>query len=151
MAENSAWKHTQATVTARLEQEEPLKAIFSAFVPAPAEASALMPVGLLPLSWAVSHAMWQASVRKFGRAAGVPMARRMTMAATSRRLIIWKADRRWRLREFLGELPLGRIGDIDVSGSGSRSRLVTLHLKTGGDVPLKLQPEPANWLRAYLA
>jgi hypothetical protein len=141
------WKQTRTKVTAYLGHDEPLESLFTALVPPPERGGLTISVLVLPVVWAVWLVTWQAAVRKSSRAAQVPLARRMIVALTPRRLVIWKASSRWRLRAIAGDLPRDRVASIAVSGSGSRSRTLILHLTTGASITMKVAPESANRLR----
>lgn len=70
----------------------------------------------------------------------------MVVALTDRRLVIWGASRRGRLRTVAGNLSRDRIADNAVSGSGCRSRTLILNQTTGASITLKVSPESASRL-----
>ena len=141
------WKQTRATITEYLGHDEPLESMFTALVPPPERGGLTASAAVWPIVWAIWLATWQAAVRKSSQSAQVPLARRMIVVLTPRRLVIWRASRRWRLRAVAGDLSRDRIADIAVSGSAPRSRTLILHLTTGASITLKVSPESASRLR----
>lgn len=142
MAKGPDWERTKKFIRPRLQPGEPAE-LFVAWVPRKGDYRGLTFVAYLPLILALDYVTNLIVIRKASRAAGVPLAARMIMAFSARRLIICRATRRWEFSEVMGDLPLDRIGSVDVSRSGSRSRAVTLGLKTGGTVTLKMPADRA--------
>jgi hypothetical protein len=150
MVDGPDWNQTRSTITEYLGPDEPLESMFTALVPPPDRGGLMASAAVWPIVWAVWLATWQATVRKSSRAAQVPLARRMVVALTPQRLVIWRASRRWRLGAVTGDLPRDRIADTTVYGSGSRSRTLTLQLTTGASITLKVSPESASRLRELM-
>lgn len=142
------WKQARVTITEYLGRDEPAE-LSTAFVPPPDHGDGgLVIPGLMPLAWAVRYLRWKAAVRKASRAAQLPLTRKMIVALTPRRLVIWQATSRWRLGELAGDLPLDQITGIAVSGSGPRSRVLTLTMAAGTELAVRVAPEMAGLLRA---
>jgi hypothetical protein len=60
----------------------------------------------------------------------------MIIAVTGRRLVVWAANRWWRLGKLAGNLPRDRITGITMATMGTRSRTLVLHLSTGPTVTI---------------
>jgi len=112
------WTRTRDVVTAFLEPEERPVTLFTALVPPPERGGEIVDVILAPLVWAVWHATWRHSTRAASRAANITLAPRMVIALTPRRMVVWRANRRWRLGTMAGELPRHLI----VRGHGAARR-----------------------------
>lgn len=55
----------------------------------------------------------------------------MIIVLTPRRLVIGQADRGWRLRTVMGDLPRDRIAKVELSVASDRTRRAILHLNNG--------------------
>ena len=151
MSGDTDWEQTRTAISAHLEPDEPLEGIFTAVLPDEGRGRGFASSGLWPLILAVEYATRRADVRKAGQTAGVPLARRMIIGLTPRRLIIGKADRRWRLREIAGDLPRNQVANVDFGGASPRVRRVFLRLKNGESVTLRMSREVADQLRERLS
>lgn len=145
------WTRTHAVVTAFLEPEERPVTLFTALVPPPDWGGQIVDVILAPLVWAAWHATWRRSARAASRAAGIPLAPRMVIALTPRRMVIWQASRRWRLGTLAGELPRDLIAGATAPPGGTRSRPLVLRLATGQAVTVRVWPARADELAAQLS
>jgi hypothetical protein len=137
-------------VTAYLGPEDQPDVLFTAVTPAPESGVLLIEAVLAPLAWAVWRAMWSHNVRVASRAAGVPLAPRMIVALTPKRLVIWRATRNWRLGKVSGELPRERILRITEAGGGTRSRRLEFQMSTGSSFSLMVTKDAARQLTATL-
>lgn len=144
------WNRTRAIVTGYLEPDEHLVTLFTALIPPPESGGVVMAGALVPLVWAARHASWRHAARAAGRAAGIPVAPRMIVAMSARRIVIWRATRGWRLRDIRGELPRERVLGVTASGGGARSRRLALHLSTGSSITLLVVPAVADQLTTLL-
>lgn len=145
------WTQTRAVVTAFLEPEEGPVALFTALVPPPEWGGQIVDVIFAPLVWAAWHATWRRSARTASRAAGIALAPRMVIALTPRRMVAWRASRRWRLGTMAGELPRDLIAGATAPPGGTRSRALVLRLATGQAVTLRVWPATADDLAAQLS
>lgn len=100
---------------------------------------------------AVQHAMWRSSVRKTAQTAGVPLARRMIIGLTPRRLVIGEAGRGWRLRAIIGDLPRDQIVKVELGAASDRTRRAILHLSNGEIITLRMTRAIADQLQDRLS
>jgi hypothetical protein len=145
------WNQTYAAVTAHLEPDERPVTLFTALIPPPESGGVVIAGELAPLVWAVWHATWRHKTRAASRSADVPLAPRMIIAVTSRRLVIWAASRRWRLGKVVGDLLRDRITGITKAASGTRSQTLMLHLSTGPTVTIMVAAATADSLASVLS
>lgn len=145
------WNQTHAAVTAHLEPDERLVMLFTALTPPPESGGVVIEGVLVPLVWAVWHATWRHTTRAASRSADVPLAPRMIIAVTGRRLVVWAAKRRWRLGKVAGDVQRDRITGITRSASGTRSRTLVLHLSTGPTVTIMVAAAAADHLASALS
>jgi hypothetical protein len=94
----------------------------------------------------MDHAVWRYRARAASRSAQAPLAPRMIIAFTGRRLVIWAARRGWRLGKVIGDLPRDQIMQVTAAGTGTRSRLMALHLNDGQTVTLQVSARVATGL-----
>lgn len=106
---------------------------------------------MAPLVWVAWHGTWRRSAREASRAAGVALAPRMLIALTPRRMVVWRADRRWRLGTMTGELPRDLVVGATAPPGGTRSRELVLQLASGQAVTLRVWPATADDLTAQLS
>ena len=141
----------RTAISAHIEPGEPVEGIFTAVMPGEerGEGSAFGGLGFVVM--AVEHAMRRSSVRKTVQTAGVPLARRMIIALTPRRLVIGQADRGWRLRTITGDLPRDQIAKVELGAASDRTRRAILHLNTGESITLRMTRAGADQLRDRLS
>ena len=141
------WELIRAAATARLDPGEQVMAVFGALIPHQVSIGHLIAPELAPLIRLMDHAVWRHQARTASRSAQVPLAPRMIIAFTGRRLVIWAARRRWRLGKVIGDLPRDRIMQVvTATGTGTRSRLMVLHLSDGRTVTLQVSARVATGL-----
>jgi hypothetical protein len=138
-------------VAAHLEPGERPVTLFTALTPPPESDGMLIDGVLVPLAWAVRHATWRHTTRAASRSADTPLAPRMIVALTARRMVIWRATRRWRLGRVIGDLPRDRISGVTARTSGTRSSTLVLHLSTGPTVTIMVTSDSADQLAALLS
>jgi hypothetical protein len=141
----------RTAISAHIEPGEPVEGIFTAVMPGEGRSGGLAFGGLGLVVMAVEYAMRRSSVRKTVQAAGVPLARRMIIALTPRRLVIAQADRGWRLRTITGDLPRDQIAKVELGAASDRTRRAILHLNTGGSITLRMTRAGADQLRDHLS
>lgn len=95
--------------------------------------------------------MRRSSVRKTVQTAGVPLARRMIIGLTPRRLVIGRADRGWQLRTIMGDLPRDQIAKVELGAASDRSRRAIPHLNTGESITLRMTLAGADQFRDCLS
>lgn len=144
-------KQIEAAIRERLNPDERLEGIFSATVPNDERGGGLSFGGTRLIVMAVERAMHRAAIQKASQGAWVQLAPRMIIGLTAERLIIGRADRRWRLEDITGDLPLAHIKDVELGAASSRTRRVTLRLTNGEGVMLRMPRQTADKLRARLS
>lgn len=143
----------QAAAAADLEPGERLWALIPAITPAPDYGSGglVLLAPLIPLMMAAQRAAW----RKYARAAsvrsGFPLAPRMIIGVTDRRLMIWAARRRWRTGVSLGSVKLDGIVAAEAPTVGSGWRSVIIHLSSQQELTIKVPAIAADRLAAALS
>jgi hypothetical protein len=145
------WEKIRTAVSAHIEPGEPVEGIFTAVMTGEERGRGMVFGGLWPVVMAVEYAMRRSSVRKTAQTAGVPLARRMIIALTSRRLVIGQADRGWRLRTITGDLPRDQIAKVELGAASDRTRRAILHLNTGESIMLRMTRAGADQLRDRLS
>jgi hypothetical protein len=148
------WDRAGAAITAYLGPDEPPEAMFPAMTPRPFSEGLLIAAELAPVVRAVEDAMWWHRSRSASRKASVPLAPRMIIAVTGRRLVIWSARHNWRLGSLAGELPRSRIlraeaAEVPVGATGWCT--VLLHLADGQTVTIRASAETVTALTSRLS
>lgn len=91
----------------KLCEGETLVGVLPALSPPPdAAAGGLVLAFLIPVIRGVERWHWHRTSRRLATDSRFPLAPRMIVALTDRRLLIWEARRRWRLGAFLGFVTL---------------------------------------------
>ena len=152
MSRGPDWNQTRALIAARLEPDERLAGMFTAITPYPESYShgTIFIPELILLVRAAEHAVWRRSTQAASRSSQVPLAPRMIIAITDRRLVVWAADRRWRPRRLAGALSRDRIIGVTAKEGTSRVRTVVLELSAGETVTIRVDPEVAGVLPGML-
>ena len=140
----------RAAISAYFEPGEPVEGIFTAVMPGEERSGGLAFGELGLVVMAVEYAMRLSSARKTVQATGVPLARRMIIALTPRRLVIGQADRGWRLRTITGDLPRDQIAKVELGAASDRTQRAVLHLSTGESITLRMTRAGAAQLRDRL-
>lgn len=151
MSTGPDWEKTRAAISAHIEPGEPVEGIFTAVMPGEERGGGLAFGGLWPVVMAVEYAMRRSSVRETVQTVGVPLARRMIIALTPRRMVIGQADRRWRLRMIMGDLPRDQIAKVELGAASDHSRRAILHLNTGESITLRMTRAGADQFRDRLS
>lgn len=141
----------RTAISAHIECGEPVEGIFTAVMPGEARSGGLAFGGLGLVVMAVEYAMRLSSVRKTIQTTGVPLAPRMIIALTPRRLVIGQADRGWRLRTITGDLPRNQIAKVELGAASERTRRAVLHLNTGESITLRMTRAGADQFRDRLS
>jgi hypothetical protein len=145
------WEKTRTAISAHIEPGEPVEGIFTAVMPGEERGRGLAFGGVWPVVMAVEYAMRRSSIRKTVQTVGVPLARRMIIVLTPRRLVIGQAGRGWRLRAITGDLPRDQIAKVELGAASDRSRRAILHLNTGASITLRMTRAGADQLRDRLS
>src|SRR5215472_13760678 len=109
MVRSLDWEPVRAAAAAGLEPGEQVSAIFGAMIPYEFSRGHVIAAELVPLLWLMDHALWRHRARAASRSARIPLAPRMIIAVTGRRLVILAARRSWRPGNVIGDLPRDRI------------------------------------------
>jgi hypothetical protein len=135
-----------------MEPGERLWALIPAITPAPDYGSGgliVLPL-LIPLMMAAQRATWRKHASAASARSGFPLAPRMIIGVTDRRLIIWTARSRWRIGASLGSVMLDRIFAADAPSAGSGWRSVMIHLPSQ-KVTIKVPAAAADRLAVALS
>jgi len=145
------WK--QAAAAADLEPGERLWALIPAVTPAPDHGSGGLVVlpPLIPLMMAAQRAAWRTHAHGASVRSGFPLAPRLIIGVTDRRLMIWTARRRWRTGVSLGSVKLDRIVAAEASTVGSGWRSVMIRLSSQQELTIKVPATAADRLAAALS
>jgi len=151
MARSPVWK--QAVAAADLEPGEHLWALITAITPAPDYGSGglVLLAPLIPVIMAAHLAAWRKHSRAASIRTGFPLAPRMIIGVTDRRLIIWTARRRWRIGASLGSVKLDRIVAAEAPTVGSGWRSVIIHLSNQQELTIKVPATAADRLAVALS
>jgi hypothetical protein len=145
----------QAAAAADLQPGERLLALVPAITPPPDYGSGgmVLPglVPLIPLIMAARRAAWRKHARAAAASSGVPLAPRMIICLTDRRLVICTARGRWRTGAALGSVWLDRIIAADAPTVGSGWRTVLIHLAGQPKLTIKVPATAADRLAAALS
>jgi len=151
MTRSPDWKHVAAA--ADLEPGERLWALVPAITPAPDHGSGGLVVlpPLIPLMMAAQRAAWRKHAHAASVRSGFPLAPRMIIGLTDRRLMIWTARRRWRAGVSLGSVKLDRIVAAEARTVGSGWRSVMIHMSSQQELTIKVPATAADRLAAALS
>lgn len=122
------WQRNRELASGELREGETLQALFPALAAADPGGSGIMPAALVPVVAAVERWQQRRATRQTTKTSMFPVAPRMLMALTNRRLLMWAAGRGWSMGAFLGFVPLDaivRAGAVTV-GEGWRTVQVDL-------------------------
>lgn len=138
-----------AVVKAELRAGERLLAVFPAVTPA-AEGGGLVPAELAPLVMVAERVWRRRRDRVAAQASIFPLAPRMLVGLTDRRLLIWSAHWRWRPGSYLGYVSRDRIIQSTAPTVGSGWRTVLIYLVNEPTVPIKVPGSMADGLASAL-
>jgi hypothetical protein len=137
-------------VAAQLRDGEVAGPAIAAILPNPDPGTAYGVSSAFPLLWLLRGvARWRAR-RSVQVSTGFPTAPRMVLALSGERLLVWSASRRWRLGEFLGDVPLGTITAARAPTVGQGWRSVVIELAGSPTVTVKVGARQADDLAAGL-
>ena len=151
MAKKPDFDGMRTVIAARLEPGEDIDGLFTALMPEPdsGDGGSTFALGGL-LIMAYQFTAWRYTAHRAGKKAGVPLAPRMIIAITPRRLAIWTASYGWRIGRHLGDLPRDRVVGVTATGAGSHSRSLSLSLVSGATITMRVAPSVAGSLGAKL-
>jgi len=122
-----------------LQGGEKLVGVMPALSPRPAaSAGGLVPAFLIPIIRGVERWHWRRTSRRTAASSRFPLAPRMIVGLTDRRLLMWEARRRWRVGEFLGYVTLDRVVQADAPTVGAGWRTVRIFLANEPPVSVKV-------------
>lgn len=145
VVDGAAWK---AALDGRLHAEEELLLIVLARTIPGDGGLTLMPIGTL-YRWA-RRAAERASVRRESQTHGFPLRRRMIIALTNRRVVVWPLSRRPK-GEPIGEVERSMISRAVRPTVGGSWRTVVLTLTSGHEVRIQVAGDGADALAKDLA
>jgi hypothetical protein len=134
-----------------LRDGEQLRAVIPAFAPSPDSGSGFVPAIMIPVIAVVERWHWRRTTRSTAERSLFPLAPRMLLGLTDRRLLVWSSRRNWRLGNFLGDVALDRIVDAQAPTVGTGARSVTVHLANEPSVTFKVPGDVADQLANALA
>jgi hypothetical protein len=138
MARSADWEQIRTATAAGLEPGEHVSAVFATLIPHQLSIGHVISAELVPLLWLMDHTLWHHRARTASRSVQVPLAPRMIIVVTDRNLMIWSARRSWQPGKLIGDLPRDRINQVTTTGTGTRTRLMTLHLSDGRSLTLQV-------------
>jgi hypothetical protein len=97
-----------------------------------------MPAALLPVVAVVERWQDRRSARQTSKTSLFPLAPRMVMGLTNRRILTWTAGRRWSMGSFLGFVPIEAIVSAEVLTVGEGWRTVRVDLANEPSVRFKV-------------
>jgi hypothetical protein len=141
----------RAQAEAQLRGGETLRVLLPALTPRPEGGRGLVPVALLVLPInAVQRWQWRRASRTSAKQSIFPLAPRMFVGLTERRLLVW-GRRGARLGPFLGFVTLDRVVDAAAPTVSEGWRTVTVHLANEPTVSLRVPGNVADDFAAALA
>lgn len=147
----SAGEDAQVAVERELRDGESLVGLVPALAPHPdTGGGGLLPAWVIPVIWAVERWRWHRSSRQLAVASMFPLAPRMFIAATDRRLLIWRSRRRWRFGGFLGYVTLDRIVRADAPTVGAGWRSVRIFLANEPTLTVRVPSKSADSFARFL-
>ncbi|HEY7143700.1 MAG TPA: hypothetical protein VH637_05580 [Streptosporangiaceae bacterium] len=150
MLRSADWSRVTQSVAADLRPGEVLLAVFPALTPADA-GGGLAPAELWPLVLIIEHVMLRRRSRRIARSSMFPLAPRMVMALTDRRLLIRAGRHGWQAGRFLGYVSRDRIVQATAPTAGSGWRTVLIYLANEPTVEIKVPGAMAGRLAAVLS
>jgi hypothetical protein len=150
MSRGPDWDAVERVAVANLRPGEPLQGLFPALTPRESSGG-LAVVPLIPLIMVVEHLMWWRRTRQTAQTSMFPLAPRMIVGLTGQRMLIWAADRRWRLGDFLGSVDRDRIVQSTAPTVGAGWRTVRIYLANEPTVPIRVPAAMADHLAAALS
>jgi hypothetical protein len=125
--------------------------VFRAIPPNPDPGSAFGLTVAMPLLWAYRRVSRRRHHRVAHERSGLPLARRMLLAVTDDRVLVWSASKAWRLQAFLGEVARSQIRQATAPTVGQGWRSVRLELVDADPVVVKVAADVADDLAALLS
>jgi hypothetical protein len=150
VAGDQRWERHREAAAAEVRAGETVLWILPALSPQERDGGLAITVLILPLM-ALRRWMWHRSTRAAAKQSLFPLAPRMILALTDRRLLIWSARRRFRLGEFIGFVTLDRVVMAEVLTVGAGWRSLRIDLANEPSVRLKVPGSLADELAAVLS
>ena len=114
------WEQIRREAARDLDDVETLRVLLPALSPHPDSGSrAFIPLALFPLIAAIRRWNWSRATKQSAHASEFPLAPRMVVGLTDKRLLVWASGRRRRLRRLLGHVPLDRIAGAQAPTVGA--------------------------------
>jgi hypothetical protein len=138
-------------IAEHLADGESVESVFRAIAPNPDPGSILTVAFLRPVVWALRRRASVKAARRAHRSSSFPVARRMVVALTDQRLLVWTCGRSWKPRKLLGDVARQRISGAEAPTVGQGWRSVHLHLTDAPPVTIKVPARYADPLAARLS
>lgn len=151
MSRRSSWEANHAIAASELRDRESIVALFPALSPPDEGGSGLVPALLIPVIAAVERWHWRRTAQRLAKQSLFPLAPRMVVALTERRVLIWAAARGWAAGPFIGFVTLDRVVEAEVLTVGSGWRTVRIDLANEPAVRLKVPGDLSEDLAAFLS
>jgi hypothetical protein len=103
-----------------------------------------------PLLWASRRIARRRARQSTSERSGIPVSRRMVVAVTGDRLLIWSAGRRWEPDTYLGDISRQRIAGAQAPTVGQGWRSVRIDLVDSDSVTIKVAGQAADELAGLL-
>lgn len=138
------WSRNRELAATELRAGEALQALFPAITASDDGGSAMMPAALLPVVAAVERWQDRRTARSTSKTSLFPLAPRMVMGLTNRRILVWRAGRRWSMGTFLGFVPMDAIVRAEVLTVGEGWRTVRVDLANEPSVRFRVPGQLAD-------
>lgn len=148
MSRDSVWEDAIRAVG--LPPDEPLLALVPALTPGGSNGG-LAPAELTPLIMLAERIASRRRTRAAARASAFPLAPRMVIGLTGRRLLIWSTRSRWQAGTYLGEVSRDRIVLSTSPTVGTGWRTVLIYLANEPTVTIKVPAVTADSFAATLS
>ncbi len=143
------WTAILAEARSELRRGEVLHAIFPAITQS--SSGGMMPAELMLAVLAAEHLTHRRRLRAQARESMFPLASRMIIGLSNRRLLIWSVRPGWRLGSFIGYVARDRILQATAPTVGTGWRTVNIYLAQEPTVSIKVPARAADDLARELS
>jgi hypothetical protein len=140
-----------AEARSELRRGEVLQAIFPALSQDSSAGGGLVPAELMLAVLAAEHLTHRRRMRTQARQSMFPLATRMIIGLSNRRLLIWSVRPGWRLGSFIGYVARDRILQATAPTIGTGWRTVNIYLAQEPTVSIKVPARAADDLARELS
>ena len=138
------WSRNRDLAAKELRDGEALWALFPAMTASDDGGSGIMPAAFVPVVAVVERWQDRRSARQASKTSLFPLAPRMVMGLTNRRILTWAAGRRWSMGTFLGFVPMEAIVRAEVLTVGEGWRTVRVDLANEPSVRFRVPGQMAD-------